>query len=66
MSDGNFNRSLLPHTPYQSGLQAGKSMTRMHALNVFRNILQEHFPSLSEDQLTNLTNQFRTSLSAKL
>ena len=26
MSDGNFNRSLLPHTPYHSGLQAGKAM----------------------------------------
>ena len=31
MSDGNFNRSLLPHTPYHSGLQAGKAMARMQA-----------------------------------
>ena len=32
MSDGNFNRSLLPHTPYHSGLQAGKAMARMQAI----------------------------------
>ena len=31
MSDGNFNRSLLPHTPYHSGLQAGKAMARMQS-----------------------------------
>ena len=30
MSDGNFNRSLLPHTPYHSGLQAGKAMAASH------------------------------------
>ena len=36
MSDGNFNRSLLPHTPFQSGLQAGRSQGRMHAINAFK------------------------------
>ena len=32
MSDGNFNRALLPHTPYASGLKAGKSMMKMKAI----------------------------------
>lgn len=41
MSDGNFNRNLLPYTPYQSGLKAGKSMARMKALEVFRTYLQD-------------------------
>lgn len=41
MSDGNFNRNLLPYTPYQSGLKAGKSMARMKALEAFRIYLQE-------------------------
>ena len=40
MSDGNFNRNLLPYTPYQSGMKAGKSMARMKALEVFRTYLQ--------------------------
>lgn len=66
MSDGNFNRALLPHTPYQSGMQAGKSMTRMHATDVFKALLQKHFPTLSEEELHTLTNEFRTTLSKKL
>ncbi len=39
MSDGNFNRNLLPYTPYQSGLKAGKSMARMKALEAFKSYL---------------------------
>ena len=38
MSDGNFNRSLLPHTPYHSGLQTGKSIARMQAIKAFKAI----------------------------
>lgn len=34
MSDGNFNRSLLPHTPYHSGLQAGKAMAQIGRAHV--------------------------------
>ncbi len=41
MSDGNFNRNLLPYTPYQSGLKAGKSMARMKALEAFQTYLQD-------------------------
>ena len=40
MSDGNFNRNLLPYTPYLSGMKAGKSMARMKALEAFRTYLQ--------------------------
>ena len=40
MSDGNFNRNLLPYTPYQSGMKAGKSIARMKALEAFRTYLQ--------------------------
>lgn len=41
MSDGNFNRNLLPYTPYQSGMKAGKAMARMKALEAFKIYLQE-------------------------
>ncbi|RHP64186.1 hypothetical protein [Bacteroides sp. OF04-15BH] len=40
MSDGNFNRNLLPYTPYQSGMKAGKAMARMKALEAFKTYLQ--------------------------
>ena len=29
MSDGNFNRALLPSTPYASGVKAGKAQERV-------------------------------------
>lgn len=39
MSDGNYNRSLLPHTPYQSGMKTGKAMAKMKAVEAFKEYL---------------------------
>ena len=50
MSDGNFNRSLLPHTPYHSGLQTGKSMARMKAIEAFKCYLEETHAHLNEEE----------------
>lgn len=36
MSDGNYNRNLLPYNNYRSGFNAGSSQTRQKALNAFR------------------------------
>lgn len=66
MSDGNFNRALLPHTPYQSGLSAGKSMTRMHALAVLDELLPTWFPTDNAEQLQAKREAFRKELSKKL
>lgn len=65
MSDGNFNRSLLPHTPYHSGMQTGKAMMRMQALEAFRNYLQEMHPQLSENETKEHEERFRTLLLKK-
>ena len=62
MSDGNFNRALLPHTPYASGLKAGKSMMKTRAVEVFREWLREHCSELSEEQQMEQLNAFRKSL----
>ena len=43
MSDGNFNRALLPHTPYESGLKMGKAMARKYAAEVFADFIREWF-----------------------
>ena len=59
MSDGNFNRSLLPHTPYHSGLQAGKAMARMQAIETFKCYL-------AEEERKEQTEIFKKMLSAKL
>lgn len=39
MSDGNFNRQLLPKTELSSGLRAGKAQMRMKAEKAFDEIL---------------------------
>lgn len=66
MSDGNFNRALLPHTPYQSGLQAGKSMGRMFALEAFKAYLSEFHPDLDERRFLEQLERFRQLLSLRL
>ena len=50
MSDGIFNRSLLPHTPYHSGLQAGKAMARMQAIETFKCYLATLHPDSTEEE----------------
>ena len=66
MSDGNFNRSLLPHTPFQSGLQAGKSMGRMHALEAFRDYLMRFHPDLDDNGVLERIERFRQLPSSRL
>lgn len=66
MSDGNFNRALLPHTPFQSGMKAGKSMCRMHALDAFKDYLSKFHPDLDNDQLARHFDEFRQLLTSRL
>lgn len=40
MSDGNYNRNLLPYKPYESGLRAGRAQMREKALQAFTAWLQ--------------------------
>lgn len=66
MSDGNFNRALLPHTPYASGLKAGKSMARMKALEAFEEWLSVWMPQLSEQEKQEQKDAFHMLLTRKL
>lgn len=56
MSDGNFNRQLLPHTPYQSGLQVGRRQMRQRAVDALRAILSQ--TSLPEDEVHEIMARF--------
>ena len=47
MSDGNINRQLLPHTPFHSGLSTGRMQMKVRAEAAFRDILENHFPTLT-------------------
>lgn len=66
MSDGNFNRALLPHTPFQSGLKTGKSMARMQAQEAFADFLDYAFPTLTEAEKKQHAEHFRMLLSQRI
>lgn len=65
MSDGNFNRALLPHTPYASGLKAGKAMARMWAMEAFEEWLQTERPEQSDEERRRQTEAFGRLLSKR-
>ena len=46
MSDGNFNRSLLPSNSYHSGLRAGRAQMKTIALEQFKEWLIRGNPEL--------------------
>lgn len=65
MSDGNFNRALLPHTPYASGMKAGKQIAKMKATELFREELKRICPNLDDASVKVETEYFEHQL-AKL
>lgn len=64
MSDGNFNRALLPSTPYRSGMKMGGQQMRGKAIEAFRELIKEKFPALSDGELNDLVSAFRNRLSS--
>lgn len=66
MSDGNFNRALLPHTPYASGMKAGKQIAKMKATELFRARLVTLCPTLTKDQLRLEVEAFEHQLAQSL
>lgn len=62
MSDGNFNRALLPSTPYASGVKMGKQQMKAKAVTVFKDLIKEKFPTLSDEELQDIANSFCSKL----
>lgn len=50
MSDGNFNRALLPSTPYASGVKMGRQQMKAKALQALVTTLQQSLPELTEEE----------------
>lgn len=57
MSDGNYNRNLLPYRDYQSGLRAGRAQTMSRAISLLEELLADI--SLSVEQREQLLQSFR-------
>ncbi|MBR0274087.1 MAG: hypothetical protein IJQ59_08375 [Bacteroidaceae bacterium] len=51
MSDGNFNRALLPQTPYASGLKMGRAMATQKAEAAFVAWLRAEYPQLTDEEV---------------
>jgi len=62
MSDGNFNRALLPSTPFASGVVMGKKQMAAHATDVFKAFLKEKFPALTDEERKDLADDFSKRL----
>ena len=50
VSDGNFNRSMLPSNNYQSGIRAGKAQMKKLSLDAFKKWCEETFPQMEEQE----------------
>lgn len=50
MSDGNFNRQLLPKTELSTGLRAGRAQMRAKAEKAFAEFLDDEFGGLTAEQ----------------
>ncbi|MBQ2595415.1 MAG: hypothetical protein II578_01990 [Bacteroidaceae bacterium] len=62
MSDGNFNRALLPSTPYRSGVRMGQQQMRAQAIEAFRAWAKSQNAALTDAELEAMTNDFRRHL----
>lgn len=49
MSDGNFNRQLLPKTELSSGLRAGKAQMRVKAEHAFDEVINTYLTTTSNE-----------------
>lgn len=63
MSDGNFNRALLPSTPYRSGVRMGQQQARGKAVEALHHALEQAEPPLSEEQKESIGEIFRRMFS---
>ena len=59
MSDGNFNRALLPQTPYASGLKMGRAMATKKAEEAFVAWLRAEYPQLTNEVIKQKLLAFR-------
>jgi hypothetical protein len=58
MSDGNFNRQLLPKNELSAGLRAGKAQMRSRAEAALRQVLEEYLPTADEAERERIRQRF--------
>ncbi len=62
MSDGNYNKNLLPYNNYQSGVRAGRSQMRVKVIETFRQWYISTYPLSDDKAVTAAVESFRAML----
>jgi len=62
VSDGNFNRALLPSTPYASGVKAGRAQMKAQALDALQKVLLKQAPQLPPEERQAIIDALRQML----
>ena len=62
MSDGNFNRQLLPKTELSSGIRAGNAQMRMKAESAFDAVLRNYLSGESQSRQNEMKAYFMDML----
>ena len=65
MSDGNFNRALLPKNELTAGIRAGKAQMRTKAEQAFKDTIEHFFPEMPEETKRELKEEFMSRLRNK-
>ena len=62
MSDGNFNKNLLPSHSFQSGVRTGRAVMKTKAVAAFSKWLVNQSYSLTDEQIREAKSEFRRYL----
>lgn len=65
MSDGNFNRALLPKNELSAGIRVGKAQMRTRAEQAFTATMTRFFPELDESCTAELKEHFMQLLRSR-
>lgn len=65
MSDGNYNRALLPKNELAAGLRAGKAQMRVKAVEAFDAVCNEFLQDMQEDERERMKARFMEVLSGR-
>ena len=65
MSDGNFNRALLPKNELTAGIRAGKAQMRAKAEKAFRETIEHFLPDMTDEAKREMKEEFMSRLRNK-
>lgn len=65
MSDGNYNRALLPKNELAAGLRAGKAQMRVKAVEAFDTVCEEFLQAMPVEERERMKERFMEVLSGR-